>query len=108
MIDGSMPPEMLQATIAMPKPGKPSECPANFRPISLLNTDTKLYAKLLSKRILQILPTLINPNQVGFIKGRQALEGTRRVLNILSTLEHSRCPVIFLSLDVEKAFNRIH
>lgn len=90
IIDRPVPLEMLQTTIVtMPKPGKTPDCPANFRPISLLNTHIKWYAKLLANRILKVLPTLINPVQVGFIKGRQAPNGTRRLLNILSKLEQT-------------------
>lgn len=58
--------------------------------------------------ILQVLPLLINPVQVGFIKGRQAPDGTRRLLNIISKLESSKTPAILLSLDAEKAFDRIN
>lgn len=55
-----------------------------------------------------ILPSLVKPNQVGFIKGRQALDGTRRILNILQTADHLRTPSLFLCLDAEKAFDRLH
>lgn len=42
MLEGTVPSEMLQATIInLPKPGKSPEWPANFRPTSLLNTDVK-------------------------------------------------------------------
>lgn len=109
MEKGVMPKEMLQATVVtLPKPGKTPDQPANFRPISLLNSDTKLYAKLLANRILKVLPSLIHPDQVGFVRGRQAPDGTRRVLNIISGLEHAKTPAILLSLDAEKAFDRIH
>lgn len=85
MADGSVPAAMLQATIVtLPKPGKTPA--ANFRPISLLNSDIKLYAKLLVNRVLQFLPSPVNPDQVGFIKGRQAPDGTRRLRNILSDI----------------------
>lgn len=109
VVIGELPTEMLQATIiTLPKPGKSPDQPANFRPISLLNSDTKLYAKLLASRILKVLPDLINSDQEGFIKGRQAPDGTRRILNIISRLEHTKTPAILLSLDAEKAFDRIH
>lgn len=76
--------------------------------MSLLNTDIKLYAKLLASRLLKVLPDLINSDQVGFIKGRQAPDGTRRLLNIISKIERSSTQTIFLYLDADKAFDRIH
>lgn len=35
-------------------------------------------------------------------------DGTRQILNILAKLENSKTPTIFLSLDAENAFARIH
>lgn len=62
--------EMLEAIIvALPKPSKKPDTPANFRPISLLNSDIKIYAKILSTRIAPITPDLVNPDEVSFVKG---------------------------------------
>lgn len=109
MSEGREPLETLQVTIVtLLKPDNSPDTPANFRPISLLNSDIKLYAKALERRLLLDLPTLINADQVGFIKGCQVPDGTRCLLNILSHAESSKIPTVFLSLDAEKAFDRIH
>lgn len=67
----------------MPKPRKDSSHPQNFRPISLLNTDLKIYAKVLANRLMEITPTLVGLDQVGFVKGWQAPVGIRRMINLI-------------------------
>lgn len=74
--------------VTLPKPGKSPDSPANYRPISLLNTDTKLYAKLLAQRLSTIIPQIIHPDQVGFVPGRQASDGTRRLIDLIQWVEH--------------------
>ncbi|XP_066438159.1 uncharacterized protein [Eleutherodactylus coqui] len=109
MQNGSFSQEMLQATIVvLPKPGKEPNSPANFRPISLLNTDIKIYAKTLAQRILRVLPDIIHSDQMGFVQGRQASDSTRKILNLLHTIEKTQTSTIMLTLDAEKAFDRVH
>ena len=43
---------------------------SNWRPITLLNVDYKILAKVIAKRIESVLPKLIHPDETGFIKGR--------------------------------------
>lgn len=45
---------------------------SSFRPISLLNTDINILAKVLACRLEGVLPSIISPNQTGFIKNRQS------------------------------------
>lgn len=46
---GTMPPSMREAIIvATLKPGKPPEECTSYRPLSLLNVDAKIYAKILA------------------------------------------------------------
>lgn len=65
----SFPLEMLVAHIVtLPKPGKEPITPTNFHSISLLILDVKIYSKLLARQVLDILPTLNKPDQLGFTK----------------------------------------
>lgn len=63
LLSASLPPEMLSATIVtLPKPGKEPTLPQNFRPTLLLNVDVKVYAKILTGRLL--LPSLVKQDRV--------------------------------------------
>lgn len=89
------------------KSGKdPLEC-SSYRPISLLDQDYKIIAKALANRLDAIMPKVINPDQAGFIKGRYATDNIRRLVDITNYLNISRRPSLLLSLDAEKAFDRV-
>uniref|UniRef100_A0A8C5MF05 Reverse transcriptase domain-containing protein n=1 Tax=Leptobrachium leishanense TaxID=445787 RepID=A0A8C5MF05_9ANUR len=106
---GIIPPEMLQATVVtLPKPGKPPTHCANFLPISLLNVDAKLYAKLLATRLAPLLPSLIATEQTGFVPGRQTCDNTRRFYDIIDLAHRTNASGLLLALDAEKAFDRLH
>lgn len=51
------------------KKGDP-ELLKSWRPLSLINTDAKLFTKLLANRFNKVLPSLINPYQTGFMPNR--------------------------------------
>lgn len=71
------PSEMLWAPIVtLPKPGKDPDTTTYFHPISLLNSDVKLYAKILASRLSAVLPSLVKSDQMGFMQGRcQTIRG---------------------------------
>lgn len=47
------------------------------------NTDIKLHDKVLATRLSSIVPHLVHMDQVGFVAGRQALNGTCHFINLL-------------------------
>lgn len=93
----------------LPKPGRDPELPSSYRPILLLNSDYKLYTKILAERLKPILPQIIHEDQTGFISGRHSVTNVRKVLAVMQWLEQNDDPTphAILSLDAEKAFDLI-
>lgn len=100
----SLSPQTLAATITLiPKPDKPVDLCTSYRPISLLNQDLKLFAKAMAMRIAHHVPSLVHPDQTGFIPGREARDNTVRAINLIHSASGSRAtPTLLLSTDAER------
>ena len=59
--------------ILIPK-STPALHPSAFRPVSLQNYPVKILTKMLTNRLQQQVPKLIDIDQTGFIKGRSISE----------------------------------
>lgn len=91
----------------LPKPGKDHSDCSNYRPISLINDDVKMYAKVIAIRLQSVIHKLIDPDQSGFITGRMASDNIRRVLHIIAESGELKTPSGLLFIDAEKAFDRL-
>ena len=80
---------------------------SNWRPITLLNVDYKILAKVIAKRIESVLPKLIHSDQTGFIKGRFVGENVRLLNDLLEFTDVRKTPGILLLIDFEKAFDTV-
>jgi exonuclease III len=80
----------------------------NYRPISLSNTDYKILAFVLAKRMQQVIGLLISPEQTACIKDRYIGENIRLLLDIMELKKHKAEPGILLFLDFEKAFDSVN
>ena len=58
--------------ILISKPGRNSTRKQNFRPISMMNIDAKIFSKILASQLQQHMKKPIHHNQVGFISEMQA------------------------------------
>ena len=67
----------------LPKKDKDLRNLANWRPVSLVYTDYKILTKLLAIRLQKVIPTIVNSDQVGYIKNRYIGENVRILADIL-------------------------
>lgn len=104
--EGQLPSTLYMASISLllKKDRDPTSC-GNYRPISLLNVDCKILAKILSTRLQKVMPSIISSDQTGFTSDRHSFFNTRRFLDIIFS-PSSNTPEVVVSLDF-KAFDRV-
>ena len=56
--------------VLIPKVGSPQDF-SQFRPISLCDFLHKVISKIVAIRLAMVLPSIISPQQSGFVQGRQ-------------------------------------
>uniref|UniRef100_A0A803TK92 Reverse transcriptase domain-containing protein n=1 Tax=Anolis carolinensis TaxID=28377 RepID=A0A803TK92_ANOCA len=105
-----IPESWREATITMiPKEGVDLSEVRNYRPISLLNTDYKIFTKILANRLKEFLEGWIGEDQTGFLPSRSIKDNVRTIIDALEFYEqHNQREVGFLSVDAEKAFDNLN
>lgn len=79
----------------------------NWRPSSLLNVDYKLAARALAGRLLKVIHLVVNKDQTCGVPGRYIGENVAFLRDIVDYATKFNVPVAILSLDQEKAFDRV-
>lgn len=80
---------------------------ANYRPITVLNTDYKILTKAIATRLTNIAPSIIHPDQAGFIRGRSIFD---QIDQITTTVNYAKLKGIngaIVALDQEKAYDKL-
>uniref|UniRef100_W8B1H2 RNA-directed DNA polymerase from mobile element jockey n=1 Tax=Ceratitis capitata TaxID=7213 RepID=W8B1H2_CERCA len=91
------------------KPNKPLDKVSSFRPISLLSCVSKVLEKIIAKRIMWFVlkNQHISNNQVAFKAGQGTIDALLHFELYLATALSYKNHTEVLSLDFEKAFDRI-
>ena len=79
----------------------------NWRPISLLNVDTKLISKTLASRLKDVLPSIISHQQTAYVKNRNISESERLISDILEICNNQNINGYMVTMDIEKAFDTL-
>ena len=79
----------------------------NYRPITLLNADYKVYAKFLVARLKRTIHDIVKPAQLGFVPKRNITEATHFLKVVQVALDEDEEDGLIIALDWEKAFDRV-
>ena len=80
---------------------------ANYRPITLLNTDYKIFTKALSLKLARVAHEIIHRDQAGFIKGRSIFDQVKTTKLVTDYMERYGKTGAIVALDQEKAYDKI-
>ena len=106
---GCLSPSQSQALICLLHKGGDADRGniSSWRPISLLNSDYKILARLLAMRMYPFLDSLVDTNQCAFIKGRGIATMLRELYDIIEHEKERNTGSIILSIDYAKAFDTV-
>ena len=80
---------------------------ANYQPITLLNSDYKIFTKALALQLAMTAPSVIHENQAGFIPGRSITDQIKLTQIIINYAEVTEQGGAIIALDQEKAYDEI-
>ncbi|XP_075101885.1 uncharacterized protein LOC142177309 [Nicotiana tabacum] len=106
---GAALPKSITHTNLVLLPKKPRvETFSDLRPISLSNFINKVLSRVLHDRLEIFLPSLIAPNQSGFVKGRSIFENILLTQEIVTDIRLRGKPAnVVIKLDMAKAYDRV-
>lgn len=105
---GFLPTGVNSTILALIPKKTPAQTMKDFRPIACCNLIYKVISKLLFNRLKMILPSVIEPNQCAFIKGRLLMENIClanelvKGYHLISTSDRST-----VKFDIFKAFDNV-
>ena len=79
----------------------------NWRPISLICSDVKIVAKVLARRLKQLMDKIISRNQY-CVQNRTISDCTCKIRDTLYYLNEKNMTGALINLDWEKAFNKVN
>ena len=104
-------PDILKTSSVVPifKKGDPTQ-PGNYRPISITNTISKIFEKIIHRQMLYYFDTnnLFNDFQFGFTKSRSTAEALICLTEKIYQNLNSKLSSALLLLDFAKAFDSVN
>ena len=92
--------------VLIPKSGNQKKL-KNKRPICLLDIIYKIIAKVLAKRLGNVVKEVVHSDQSGFIKGRNIQDNLRIIQDVIDYTQIDDISGLLVALDFKAAFNSI-
>ncbi|KAF1318316.1 reverse transcriptase, partial [Globisporangium splendens] len=105
----ALPDSFGNATVYCIKKSRTSSTPLEHRPVALLNSDYKIFARIFAVRIRPLLPRLVNVMQAGFVPGHliSTVTDTLLAAQKRATTNSALRKAIALLLDFAKSHNSL-
>ena len=92
--------------VCIPKNRHP-ECIGDFRPLTLLNADYKILARIIANRLKPILQDLVHPQQHRGSMGTSVFEAVATIRDASAHSETTHKPLCVIAIDFQSAFERV-
>lgn len=106
-INGTIPKQFMDGVIVLVRKKQNRATVNGFRPISLLNVDYKILARILKQRMVNILPLVLSSKQKCSNGKKNIFGATARIVDKLCDLEETRGSSLLISFDMDHAFDRV-
>ena len=80
---------------------------ANYRPITVLNTDYKILTKAIATCLTEIAPRIIHPDQAGFIRERSIFDQIDQIITAINYARLKEINGAIVALDQEKVYDKV-
>ena len=106
---GKLPKHFMEGDITIVHKKNTRLDPRNYRPLTMLNTDYKIYTKVLANRMKKVVHEFVSSPQKGFVPDVFIAECTMMLTLIENYINENpeERQGAFLFLDMEKAFDRV-
>lgn len=108
IVDGVRPESFRESRVVLiPKPGGDPSDPKAYRPITLLNSDYKIAASILARRVSATLPEIVSESQNCSVPGRSIFSSLALTRDLFTYATRTGISGCFVSVDQAKAFDRV-